>query len=149
MGILRRAWNIIRSRYFSDSPKEREESDKDVDKLYEEMSQKLDEGAEKLKKGADSSKRWIKRLLWDDDIKRCFKTLKMEPTDDMDKIHTQWRRLQKKFHPDRFHLGMSPSARKQAAEESANINAAYAMLKQKLSNKKAPDNPSHNTPKRK
>ncbi len=124
MGILRRAWNIFRSRYLSDSPKEREESDKDVDELYNEMSQKLEKGADKIKKK-------IKCFLWSDDIKKCFAKLRMEPTEDLVKIRKQWLELMNKFHPDK-----NPTRVKWATDMSADIDAAYTQIKNFLGKKK-------------
>ncbi len=120
MGILKRAWNILRSRFSSDSPKD---SGKSVDELYEKMCQ-----AEKDSEGGNNGDTAeITFLLWPEDILGCFKTLQMKPTDDLQKICVQWKTLQKGCHPD-----LNPAG----TAECSRINAAYAQIKEFLANKR-------------
>lgn len=134
MGILDRVKRIVKSKInrvrkkvFSDE--DNEKIDENVDKIFEEYERRK----KATKKFYEDTKNCVRRMTGIDKIEDAFKTLRMKPTKDFSVIRKRWIKLMKKFHPDKF---QNKDEKKSAEKRAAEINEAYAILRDAYGDKK-------------
>jgi hypothetical protein len=68
------------------------------------------------------------------DIRKCFQTLGLDLHADSGQAKAAYRRLAKRWHPDR--LGRDPASRRLGEERIREVNAAYAVVRRFLESRR-------------